>query len=51
MTKEDAPQISDPIMEALLRMLSTTGEKAGGVQEDAMLAVSTLVEGQCTTLT
>lgn len=43
-TREDAPQISDPIMDALLRMLSMTGEKVGGVQEDAMLAVSTLVE-------
>jgi len=41
---EDAPQISDPIMTALLQMLSSSSGKAGGVQEDALLAVSTLVE-------
>jgi len=43
---EDAPQISDPIMTALLQMLQTSSGKSGGVQEDALLAVSTLVEGQ-----
>ena len=43
---EDAPQISDAIMTALLQMLSTSSGKAGGVQEDALLAVSTLIEGQ-----
>ena len=42
---EDAPQISDAIMTALLQMLSTSSGKAGGVQEDALLAVSTLIEG------
>ncbi|XP_050418166.1 importin subunit beta-1 isoform X2 [Patella vulgata] len=42
-TPEDAPQISDPIMAALLQMLSTGG-KTGGVQEDAILAVSILIE-------
>ncbi|XP_034302242.1 importin subunit beta-1 isoform X3 [Magallana gigas] len=42
-TSEDAPSISDQVMSALLRMFSTSG-KAGGVQEDALLAVSTLVE-------
>lgn len=42
---EDAPQISDPIMTALLQMLQTSCGKSGGVQEDALLAVSTLVEG------
>lgn len=41
---EDAPQISDAIMGALLHMLSTSSGKAGGVQEDALLAVSTLIE-------
>lgn len=40
----DAPQISDAIMGALLHMLSTSSGKAGGVQEDALLAVSTLIE-------
>lgn len=43
-TSEDAPSISDQVMSALLRMFSSSG-KAGGVQEDALLAVSTLVEG------
>ena len=44
---DDAPKISDSIMAALLQMLQH-GSKggAGGVQEDALLAVSTLVEGE-----
>ena len=33
-------------MSALLQMLSTSSGKAGGVQEDALLAVSTLIEGE-----
>ncbi|KAG1714873.1 Importin subunit beta-1 [Nymphon striatum] len=43
-TKEDAPQISDSVMNALLKMFAST-TKSGGVQEDALMAVSTLVEG------
>ncbi|GIY88829.1 importin subunit beta-1 [Caerostris extrusa] len=43
MTPEDAPKISDAIMAALLQMFSSTG-KSGGVQEDALMAVSMLVE-------
>lgn len=44
-TPQDAPQISDAIMTALLRMLSCDVSKTGGgVQEDALMAVSTLVE-------
>lgn len=44
-TPEDAPQISDHIMKALLHMLSQSGTaKASSVQEDAFLAVSTLVD-------
>lgn len=40
-----APQISDPIMTALLQMFqSSVNNKTGGVQEDALMAVSTLVE-------
>lgn len=39
---EDAPKISDAIMTALLTMFSSY--KSGGVQEDALMAVSTLVE-------
>lgn len=42
-TPEDAPKISDQVMSALLRMFTTKHE---GVQEDALLAVSTLVEGK-----
>ena len=45
-TPEDAPKISDAIMTSLLQMLSSSSGKVGGVQEDALLAVSTLVEGQ-----
>lgn len=44
-TPEDAPKISDQVMSALLRMLqSSTNVKTGGVQEDVLLAISTLVE-------
>ncbi|XP_017043805.1 importin subunit beta [Drosophila ficusphila] len=42
--EQDAPQISDAIMTALLTMFSSSAGKSGGVQEDAFLAVSTLVE-------
>ncbi|XP_013114231.1 importin subunit beta [Stomoxys calcitrans] len=42
--EDDAPQISDAIMSALLTMFSSSSGKTGGVQEDAFLAVSTLVE-------
>ena len=45
-TPEDAPQISDHIMNALLHMLSqNANSKASSVQEDAFLAVSTLIDG------
>lgn len=44
MTPEDAPQISDTIMNALLQMFSSNSCKSGSVQEDAIMAVSTLVE-------
>lgn len=43
-TPEDAPHISDAIMTALLTMFAGNAGKAGGVQEDALMAVSTLVE-------
>ena len=44
-TPEDAPQISDHIMNALLHMLNQTiNSKASSVQEDAFLAVSTLID-------
>jgi importin subunit beta-1 len=41
---EDAPLISDRIMHALLTMFSMSAGKAGGVQEDALMAVSNLVD-------
>uniref|UniRef100_A0A2K5EPV1 Importin subunit beta-1 n=1 Tax=Aotus nancymaae TaxID=37293 RepID=A0A2K5EPV1_AOTNA len=40
---QDALQISDVVMASLLRMFQSTAE-SGGVQEDAPMAVSTLVE-------
>ena len=51
-TTEDAPQISDPIMQSLLQMLHSSASDpnaqaaggGGGVQEDAMLAISALIE-------
>ncbi|XP_054155376.1 importin subunit beta-1-like [Oppia nitens] len=43
MTPEDAPRISDAIMTALLQMFNASG-KSGGVQEDALMAVGTLIE-------
>lgn len=43
-SQEDAPKISDQIMSALLRMFQSSTGKSGGVQEDALLAVSTLTE-------
>lgn len=43
-TPEDAPKISDPIMAALIQMFDASQGKSGGVQEDALLAMSTLVE-------
>ena len=43
-TPEDAPKISDQIMTALLQMFNTNSGQSGGVQEDAMMAVTTLVQ-------
>uniref|UniRef100_A0A3B3Z9D2 Importin N-terminal domain-containing protein n=2 Tax=Periophthalmus magnuspinnatus TaxID=409849 RepID=A0A3B3Z9D2_9GOBI len=40
---QDALHISDVVMESLLRMFQSTAG-SGGVQEDALMAVSTLVE-------
>lgn len=43
---EDAPKISDAIMTALLQMFTASAgpNRAGGVQEDALMAVATLTE-------
>lgn len=43
-TPEDAPKISDQIMAALIQMFSSNSGRSGGIQEDALLAVSTLIE-------
>ena len=43
-TPQDAPKISDAVMEALLQMLNGPGGRSGGVQEDALMAISTLTE-------
>ena len=43
MTPEDAPRISDVVMQALMSMFDSAG-RSGSVQEDAMMAVGTLVE-------
>ena len=42
---QDAQQIARPIMDALLQMLSLGGASVSGVQEDALMAIGTLVEG------
>ncbi|KAG5675743.1 hypothetical protein PVAND_005621 [Polypedilum vanderplanki] len=41
---EDAQIVSDAIMSALLMMFNSSSGKAGGVQEDALMAVSTLCD-------
>ena len=46
MKLEDAKAISDDVMLLLLQMFKTGNMRSGGVQEDALLAVGTLVEGR-----
>lgn len=46
MKPDDANKISDNVMNGLLQMFDNTSGKSGGVQEDALLAVGTLVEGE-----
>ncbi|XP_020607239.1 importin subunit beta-1-like [Orbicella faveolata] len=41
---QDAQQIARPIMDALLQMLGLGGASVSGVQEDALMAIGTLVE-------
>uniref|UniRef100_A0A2M4A3T7 Putative karyopherin importin beta 1 n=1 Tax=Anopheles triannulatus TaxID=58253 RepID=A0A2M4A3T7_9DIPT len=41
---KDAPQISDAVMMALLTMFRSSSGKVCGVQEDALMAVATLVD-------
>ncbi|XP_077997215.1 importin subunit beta-1-like [Glandiceps talaboti] len=40
----DALQISDTVMMVLLQMFNTSNGRSGGVQEDALMAVGTLIE-------
>ncbi|KAK8758874.1 hypothetical protein V5799_003493 [Amblyomma americanum] len=45
MTLEDAPKISDAVVAAVLQMFSSSsGRAGGGVQEDALMTASALVE-------
>jgi len=46
MHEDDAALIADPVMTALMHIMSrcVTGRDAGGVMEDALMAVSTLIE-------
>ncbi|XP_077866996.1 importin subunit beta-1-like [Saccoglossus kowalevskii] len=44
MELQDALQISDTVMTVLLQMFNSSSGRAGGVQEDALMAVGTLVE-------
>ncbi len=47
MRTEDAPVISDTVMNGLLQIMErSSGKDGGGVMEDALLAVSTLIEGR-----
>lgn len=43
MSTDDAPKISDYVMNGLIKMFSAS-DKSGSVQEDALMAVGTLVE-------
>lgn len=43
-TPEDAPKISDQIMAALLQMFMSNSNQAGDVHEEAMRAVTSLIE-------
>lgn len=43
-TPEDAPKISDQIMTALLQIFISNADHSGGVQEEALRAVTTLIE-------
>ncbi|XP_070570539.1 importin subunit beta-1-like isoform X1 [Ptychodera flava] len=44
MEVSDALQISDTVMTVLLQMFNSSSGRSGGVQEDALMAVGTLIE-------
>ena len=43
---DDAKQISDMVMSAIYLMLNSKSAQSGGVQEDAIMTVGVLVEGE-----
>ncbi len=43
---QDVQQISDTVMQSLLLMLNSHGSSGGGVQEDAIMTVGVLVDGE-----
>ena len=43
---DDAKQISDMVMRAIYLMLNSKSAQTGGVQEDAIMTVGVLVEGE-----
>lgn len=46
MRPEDTPVIGGAIMQGLLQIMNRcSGKESGGVMEDALMAVSTLIEG------
>jgi hypothetical protein len=48
MRPEDTPVIGGAIMQGLLQIMNRcSGKESGGVMEDALMAVSTLIEGAC----
>ena len=47
MSPEDASSIADTVMEALMLMLQSGLGSSGGVQEDVVMTVGVLVEGEC----
>ncbi|KAH7727518.1 importin subunit beta-1 [Aphelenchoides avenae] len=49
MHREDAPMVSDAIMGGLLQIMTrSTGKDSGGVMEEALMAVSSLIEAMGT---
>ena len=44
---QDVGKIADVVMESLLMMFQSQSGQTGGVQEDAIMTVGVLVEGEC----
>lgn len=46
-SKEDAQTISDGVMQGMISMLATPGSpRGGGMQEDAIITIGVLVDGE-----